>query len=317
MHASTLNYSADPTLHLIVPMAIKRVVSRRSSVTSAPKEGADGKKATGGKKRGETPKQPTGVKASRAAKLHPGTRKKKNIPRHPAGPHAPAHSTSGAPPVRARGNVARILKRLIADYPEVDCALHYRSPFQLLVATILSAQCTDKRVNLVTKDLFRQYRTPTMFVEVSRVELEKCIQSTGFYRNKAKNIKACSLVLLEQYGGRVPRTLEELVALPGVGRKTANVVLGTAYGLAFGVVVDTHVGRLSRRLGLSHETDPVKVERDLMTQLPKKEWIDFSHRMIYHGRAVCNARKPLCDACSLQRFCPQHGVASSSENHPQ
>jgi endonuclease-3 len=156
-----------------------------------------------------------------------------------------------------------------------------------------------------------------MFAEVPRVDLEKCILSTGFYRNKAKNIKACSLTLLEQYGGKVPRTLEKLVALPGVGRKTANVVLGTAYGLASGVVVDTHVGRLSRRLGLTQEKDPVKVERDLRTQLPKKEWIEFSHRMIYHGRAVCNARKPLCDTCSMQRFCPRHGVASSSENHPQ
>jgi endonuclease-3 len=199
----------------------------------------------------------------------------------------------------------------------VRCALRYRSPFQLLVATILSAQCTDVRVNLVTRDLFRKYRTPAMFAAAPREDLEKCIQSTGFYRNKAKNIKACSLTLLEQYGGKVPPNLEQLVALPGVGRKTANVVLGTAYGLTSGVVVDTHVGRLSRRLRLTRETDPVKVERDLMAQLPKKEWIDFSHRMIYHGRAVCNARKPLCDTCSMRRFCPHHGAAISSENLAQ
>jgi endonuclease-3 len=203
---------------------------------------------------------------------------------------------------------------LKADYPEVRCALRYRSPFQLLVATILSAQCTDVRVNLVSRELFRRYRTPAMFAEAPLAELEKCIQSTGFYRNKAKNIKASSLALIEQHRGKVPRNLEQLTALPGVGRKTANVVLGTAYGLAMGVVVDTHVGRLSRRLGLTRETDPVKVERELMKQLPKKEWIDFSHRMIYHGRAVCNARKPLCDACSMRPICPRHGVAISSEN---
>ena len=225
--------------------------------------------------------------------------------------------SSGAKANRAKGNTARILRRLKADYPEVRCALRSRSPFQLLVATILSAQCTDVRVNLVTRDLFRKYRTPVMFAKASQKDLEKCVQSTGFYRNKAKNIKACSLALLEKHDGKVPRSMEQLVALPGVGRKTANVVLSTAYGLATGVVVDTHVGRLSRRLGLTGETDPVKVERDLMGQLPKKEWIDFSHRMIYHGRAVCNARKPLCDACSMQPICPRHGVEISSENVPQ
>jgi endonuclease-3 len=155
-----------------------------------------------------------------------------------------------------------------------------------------------------------------MFANASQENLEKCVRSTGFYRNKAKNIKACSLALLEKHDGKVPRSMEQLVALPGVGRKTANVVLSTAYGLTMGIVVDTHVGRLSRRLGLTGETDPVKIERDLMGQLPKKEWIDFSHRMIYHGRAVCNARKPLCDACSMQPICPRHGVAISSENIP-
>jgi len=212
---------------------------------------------------------------------------------------------------------ARVLRRLKADYPEVRCALSHRSPFQLLIATILSAQCTDTRVNRVTRDLFRKYRTPAMFAKAPRKDLEACILSTGFYHNKAKNIKACSLILLEQHDGQVPRDMERLVALPGVGRKTANVVLGTAYGLTSGIVVDTHVGRLGRRLGLTRETNPVKVERELMTQLPKKEWIDFSHRMIFHGRAVCKARKPLCDRCSMQPFCPQHGVAIPSENPPQ
>jgi len=220
-------------------------------------------------------------------------------------------------PAKATGNIARILRRLKADYPEVHCALNYKSPFQLLVATILSAQCTDVRVNLVTRDLFRKYRTPPMFAKVPLEDLEKCIQSTGFFRNKAKNIKACSLALLELHGGKVPRHMEQLIALPGVGRKTANVVLGTAYGLAMGITVDTHVGRLSRRLGITQETDPVKVERDLMELLPKKEWIDFSHRMIYHGRAVCNARKPLCDDCSMRQICPRHGVTISAENAPR
>jgi endonuclease-3 len=208
----------------------------------------------------------------------------------------------------AKSHMARILKRLKADYPKVRCALNYESPFQLLVATILSAQCTDVRVNLVTRDLFSKYRTPLKLAKAPLKDLEKCIHSTGFFRNKAKNIKACSVALLEQHDGKVPRHLEDLVALPGVGRKTANVVLGTAYGLATGVVVDTHVGRLSRRLGLTREADPVKVERDLIGLLPKKEWIDFSHRIIYHGRAVCSARKPLCDDCSMQNFCPRLGM---------
>ena len=208
----------------------------------------------------------------------------------------------------AKSHMARVLRKLKADYPEVSCALNYESPFQLLIATILSAQCTDVRVNLVTRDLFSKYRTPPMFAKAPLKDLERCIHSTGFFRNKAKNIKACSVALLEQHDGRVPQRLKDLVALPGVGRKTANVVLGTAYGLATGVVVDTHVGRLSRRLGLTQEADPVKVERDLMGLLPKKEWIDFSHRIIYHGRAVCSARKPLCDDCSMQEFCPRLGM---------
>ncbi|MCA9231403.1 MAG: endonuclease III [Planctomycetales bacterium] len=203
---------------------------------------------------------------------------------------------------------AKVLRRLKADYPEAPCALVHQDPFQLLVATILSAQCTDERVNLVTRDLFKKYRKPADFAAAPIRELEKAIQSTGFFRNKAKNIKACSQGLLEHHGGKVPQDLDALVDLAGVGRKTANVVLGTAYGLATGVVVDTHVGRLSRRLGLTKHQDAVRVEQDLMQVLPKKEWIDFSHRMIHHGRQVCSARRPACDDCSMKKFCPRIGV---------
>ncbi len=209
-----------------------------------------------------------------------------------------------------RRHAAKVLRRLRADYPEAPCALVHRSPFQLLVATILSAQCTDERVNRVTKDLFRKYRTPADFASAPVRDLEKAVQSTGFFRNKAKNIKACSQGLMEHHRGKVPQDLDALVELAGVGRKTANVVLGTAYGLATGVVVDTHVGRLSRRLGLTDQKDAVKVEQDLMRVLPKKEWIDFSHRMIHHGRRICSARRPACDDCSMKKFCPRFGVES-------
>ena len=208
----------------------------------------------------------------------------------------------------AKRRVAQVLRRLQADYPEATCALRHRSPFQLLVATILSAQCTDERVNQVTKELFRKYPTPAAFATAPLRDIEKAIQSTGFFRNKAKNIKACCTELVEKYQRKVPRDMDALVGLAGVGRKTANVVLGTAYGIAAGVVVDTHVGRLSRRLGLTEEKDPVKVERDLMRLLPQKEWIDFAHRMIQHGRRVCTARSPACDECSMKRFCPRIGV---------
>ncbi len=213
-----------------------------------------------------------------------------------------------AKPYATKPQATKVLRRLKADYPEAPCALNHKSPFQLLIATILSAQCTDKRVNLVTQDLFRKYKKPADFAAAPLKDIEKGVQSTGFFRNKAKNIKTCSTQLLERHGGKVPQEIESLVALAGVGRKTANVVLGTAFGLATGVVVDTHVGRLSRRLGLTEAKDAVKVERDLIVLLPKKEWIQFSHRMIYHGRAICSARKPLCGECSMKRFCPQVGV---------
>ena len=195
------------------------------------------------------------------------------------------------------------------DYPDANCSLHFDSPLQLLVATILSAQCTDERVNRVTVELFANYPTATDLAEMPLKKLELAIRSTGFFRNKAKNIKACCQKLVEEYDGQVPRTIEELVPLPGVGRKTANVVLGNAYGIASGVVVDTHVTRICGRLGLVSTKDAVKIERKLNELLPRKEWIDFSHRCIQHGRRVCVARtNPHCDQCRMRKFCPQVGV---------
>jgi len=203
---------------------------------------------------------------------------------------------------------AKVVRALKRDYADVTCALTHENAFQLLIATILSAQCTDERVNIVTKDLFAVYPTAHEMAKAPIGKLEKIIQSTGFFRNKAKNIKACCQKLVERFEGQVPKDLDDLVELPGIGRKTANVVLGTAYGLATGVVVDTHVGRISRRLGLTEHEDPVKVERDLMAQVPKKEWINFSHRLIHHGRRICKARKPDCEACGMNSFCPRIGV---------
>lgn len=186
--------------------------------------------------------------------------------------------------------------------------MNYETPVQLLVATILSAQCTDERVNIVTAELFQRYPTAEKLAKAPIRSLEKLIQSAGFFRTKAKNIKLCCQQLVKEHGGEVPQQLDALVELAGVGRKTANVVLGTAFGIPTGVVVDTHVGRISRRLGLTEKKDAVQVERELIAILPKKEWIDYSHRMIYHGRAVCKARKPLCDVCNFRTFCPQIGV---------
>ncbi len=200
-------------------------------------------------------------------------------------------------------------RRLI---PTRACALNFKTPLQLLVATILSAQCTDTRVNIVTKELFKKYPDAQAFAAARLPQLERAIQSTGFFRNKAKNIKACCRELVEQYDGRLPQDLDAMVQLAGVGRKTANVVLGTAFGMPTGVVVDTHVTRLSQRLGLTRHKDPVKIERDLMAVLPRKEWVDFSHRMITHGRQVCVARKPKCDICPLADVCPRIGVADRS-----
>ena len=205
----------------------------------------------------------------------------------------------------------KVLQALHKTYPEAKCALEHKNPFQLAVATILSAQCTDERVNIVTKDLFKKYRSPRAFAEAKIEELEQDIKSTGFYHNKAKSIKAMSQAVAEKFGGQVPKDLDELVKLPGIGRKTANVILGTGYGIASGVVVDTHVQRLSQRMGLTEEEDPVTIEQELMGLLPEKEWIQFSHAMIWHGRQICIARKPKCSLCPMKSFCPKIGVSVS------
>jgi endonuclease-3 len=216
----------------------------------------------------------------------------------------------------AKRHAAQVVRRLKAAYPDAHCALNFHTPLQLLVATILSAQCTDVRVNIVTKDLFQKYPDAEAFAKARQADLEKAIQSTGFFRNKAKNIKACCTDLVAKHDGRVPENLDALVTLAGVGRKTANVVLGTAFGIPSGVVVDTHVARLSKRLGLTRHGDPVKIERDLMQLLPKREWVDFSHRMIAHGRKICIARKPRCEECPLLSICPQLGVAEKRPTKP-
>lgn len=203
---------------------------------------------------------------------------------------------------------AKIVKALAAEYADAECALVHDSPLELLIATILSAQCTDARVNIVTKDLFRQYTQAADYATMPQADLEKAIQSTGFFRSKAKSIKGCCQQLVDEHDGHVPQDLESLVKLPGVGRKTANVVLGTAFGIPSGVVVDTHVRRITQRLGLTKNNNPEKIERDLMALLPKSAWIDFSHRLIHHGRRICVARKPKCDECVLFKLCPKIGV---------
>lgn len=203
---------------------------------------------------------------------------------------------------------AKIVKKLRAAYPDAECALRHDNPWQLLIATILSAQCTDARVNIVTKDLFAKYPTPSHLAAAPIPALEKVIQSAGFFRNKAQNIKGCCQMLVEEFGGQVPQDFDALVRLPGVGRKTANVVMGTAFAEATGVVVDTHVQRISRRLGLTEQMAPEKIERELMELLPRKEWIDYSHRVIHHGRSICMARRPRCAQCSLNDVCPKIGV---------
>lgn len=208
---------------------------------------------------------------------------------------------------------SKVVRHLARDYPDVSCALLHETPLQLLIATILSAQCTDERVNLVTPELFRKYPTAADLATAQLAELEQVIQSTGFFRNKAKNIKGCCQQLVADHGGQVPQSLEALVQLPGVGRKTANVVLGTAFGIPSGVVVDTHVSRISQRLGLTTTKDAVKAEAQLMQQLPRAQWIDYSHRMIHHGRAICQARSPKCELCSMKGFCPRVGVVSKQK----
>ncbi len=215
-----------------------------------------------------------------------------------------AESSAGDLKERAL-RIARSLKRI---YPQAECALSHATPLELLVATILSAQCTDERVNIVTATLFRKYRSVADFTAVPLAELEQDISSINFFRNKAKSIQGACRRIIDEFGGEVPQSLDELVSLPGVGRKTANVVLGTGFDIPSGVVVDTHVSRLVQRLGLTTEKTPEKIELDLMEILPRREWIGFSHRLIFHGRRVCKARKPECRQCQLADDCPSRSV---------
>lgn len=198
----------------------------------------------------------------------------------------------------------QIIKLLKRAHPDAHCALNHSNAFELLVATILSAQCTDERVNIVTADLFRKYRQPEDYLKVAATELQQDVRTTGFFRNKTKSIQGACKVLIKEFGGQVPRTMEELLRVPGAARKTANVVLGVAFGIAAGIVVDTHVSRLSQRLKLTRQKDPVKIEQDLVKLVPHKDWIIFSHLLIFHGRRVCKARRPLCEECPVERVCP-------------
>jgi len=197
-----------------------------------------------------------------------------------------------------------IVSRLKRMYPKAKCSLDYTNPFELLIATMLSAQSTDARVNIVTKSLFRKYPNAQAFADATQLEMERDVRQTGFFRNKAKAVIAASKAIVEKHGGEVPQTMDELTALPGVGRKTANVVLGNAFKKPVGIVVDTHVARVSGRLGLTSNSDPVKIEEDLMKLIPPKEWTVFSHRLIQHGRQICIARKPKCRECRLNELCP-------------
>lgn len=202
----------------------------------------------------------------------------------------------------------KIIAGLRRTYPDAHCELVHKNPLELLIATILSAQCTDKRVNIVTKDLFQKYCSASDFAHANLSELEHDIRTTGFYKNKARNIKSACATIVQKHGGKVPQTLEELIQLGGVGRKTANVVLGNAFGFNAGVVVDTHVSRLAQRLGLTKQKTPEKIEQDLMTLVPQKQWALFSHWLIWHGRRRCFARKPDCANCEIKKLCPQIGV---------
>ena len=216
--------------------------------------------------------------------------------------------------LQRRERTLQIVDRLEELYPDADCSLRFKNPFELLIATILSAQCTDKRVNLVTRDLFKRWPNPHKMAAASIPELENAVKTTGFFRAKAKNIQGCCRKLVDQFDGKVPQTVEELTSLPGVGRKTANVVLGSAFGLAEGVVVDTHVGRISRRLALTKAKDAVRAERDLVREIPQNHWVAISHRLIQHGRGTCLARKPRCAGCGLEDLCPRVGLPRHMKN---
>ena len=203
-----------------------------------------------------------------------------------------------------KARLTKIIELLEEEYPKVKTALHYSSPLEILVATILSAQCTDRRVNIVTQSLFKKYKTVEDYANTDLAELEKDIRSTGFYRNKAKNLKNATKMLIDNFSSQVPQTMEELIKLPGVARKTANIVLSNAYGIIVGIAVDTHVRRLSKLLGLTENTNPDKIEKDLIQIVPERHWKSITNLLISHGRAVCVARKPKCDVCSLSKICP-------------
>src|SRR5580692_8665309 len=236
------------------------------------------------------------IAARSEKRLKPSPSARKTKVSRTSGTNAKAAGTS---PQR----VAAILQKLDEAYPNVTCALEHQTAFQLLISTILSAQCTDERVNQVTKTLFVKYRTPKDFAYANAAELEQDIRPTGFFRNKTKSIIGASKKIVEEFGGQVPRTMDELLTLPGAARKTANVVLGVAFGVAVGVVVDTHVTRLSNRLDLSRNTDPKKIEQDLMRVIPQEKWILFSHQLIWHGRKICRARNPKCAECNINHLC--------------
>ena len=221
----------------------------------------------------------------------------------PSPSKAPASGKSSAKPNTDPKRVAAILAKLDEAYPDASCELKHEQPFQLLISTILSAQCTDVRVNAVAQTLYPKFSTPEKFAYANPTELEQEIRPTGFFRNKTKSIMGASKKIVEEFGGKVPQTMEELLTLPGVARKTANVVLGSGFGIAAGVVVDTHVIRLSNRLDLTHHSEPKKIEQDLMAILPQNKWIIFSHQLIWHGRRVCVARKPRCIECNLEKLC--------------
>lgn len=235
-------------------------------------------------------------KPGKSASTGAGPKRKAVVSRKALGARG---QTRGANPER----VAAILDKLDEAYPQALCELTHENPFQLMISTILSAQCTDVRVNQVTAELYKKYTTPEAFAYANPAELEKEIRPTGFFRNKTKSVMGASKAIVETFGGKVPRRMEEMLTLPGVARKTANVVLGTGYGIAVGVVVDTHVIRLSRRLDLTKHDDPKKIEQDLMKIIPQSKWIQFSHQLIWHGRRVCIARKPRCVECNLEKIC--------------
>jgi endonuclease III len=281
-----------------------RAVAPRTPEPDAPQA----RKRPGVTKKPGVAKQP-GVTKKPGVTKRPGVTKQPGAAKKPGTASAPSRPRRGRESMAARRDrTAEIVRRLYEEYPDARCSLDHRNAYELLTATILSAQCTDERVNMVTPALFRRYPAPVDLAGARQEEVEELIRSTGFFRNKAKSLLGMAGAVTDQHAGEVPRTMDELVALPGVGRKTANVVLGNAFGIDEGVVVDTHVKRLSGRLGLSTEADPEKIEVDLMKVVDRAEWTDVSHLFIYHGRAVCKAPTPRCEACVLADICPSSRV---------